>query len=113
MTVMEVIETRSTESMPFFSSFFAFLNSLVWTYYGTKIAKDKMISIPNQVGLGMTGLQMLVYAILFCGQVTGVVAKPIASKANLGAGVGAGAGAGAGASSPNKHAYSELKSPSD
>jgi hypothetical protein len=68
MTIVQVIETRSTDSMPFFTSFFGFLNSLCWTYYGTKIAKDKMISIPNQIGLGVTGLQMLVYIAFGCGK---------------------------------------------
>ena len=73
---------------------------------GTKIVNDKMISTPNQIGLGMTGLQMLVFVMLGCGQRLGFVAKPLGTSASPSASVGP-------SSSHMKHAYAELKVTSD
>ena len=57
-----VLESASTESMPFATSLAAFLNSLSWTAYGGFISHDPMIYVPNLLGLAITSVQMLLFA---------------------------------------------------
>ncbi|WCJ26896.1 Bidirectional sugar transporter SWEET16 [Euphorbia peplus] len=57
-----VIKTKSVEYMPFFLSFFLFLNGCVWGTYAF-LLKDFYIGVPNAIGfiLGLT--QLILYAI--------------------------------------------------
>jgi solute carrier family 50 protein (sugar transporter) len=57
-SLKNVIETRSTESMPFSTSLMAFLNSMCWSLYGLLIANEAVIYVPNLIGLAMTSVQM-------------------------------------------------------
>ncbi len=60
-TLRVVLESSSTESMPFGTSLMAFLNSLSWSMYGLLISKDVFIYGPNLAGVFITSLQMLLF----------------------------------------------------
>lgn len=57
-----VILTKSVAFMPFFLSFFIFLNSAVWTGYGVA-SKDVFLVIPNGVGTLFGAVQLALHII--------------------------------------------------
>lgn len=57
-----VIRTRSVQYMPFFLSFFLFLNGGVWSVYAV-LVKDYYIGVPNVVGFVLGSAQLILYMI--------------------------------------------------
>ncbi|KAM7481661.1 hypothetical protein LguiB_006244 [Lonicera macranthoides] len=57
-----VIKTGSVEYMPFFLSFFQFLNGGVWAAYSVLI-KDFFIGVPNAIGFILGSAQLILYTI--------------------------------------------------
>ncbi|KAG2694735.1 hypothetical protein I3760_08G159000 [Carya illinoinensis] len=57
-----VIKTKSVEYMPFFLSFFLFLNAGIWTTYAV-LVKDYFIGVPNATGFVLGSVQLILYAI--------------------------------------------------
>ncbi|KAL3516011.1 hypothetical protein ACH5RR_022913 [Cinchona calisaya] len=57
-----VIKMKSVEYMPFFLSFFQFLNGGVWAAYAM-LVKDIYIGVPNGVGFVLGSAQLLLYII--------------------------------------------------
>ncbi|CAL4976573.1 unnamed protein product [Urochloa decumbens] len=57
-----VITTKSVEFMPFFLSFFLFLNGGVWAAYAV-LDRDIFLGIPNGIGFVLGSIQLIVYAI--------------------------------------------------
>lgn len=57
-----VIKTKSVEYMPFFLSFFLFLNGGIWSVYAA-LVKDFYIGVPNAVGFVLGSIQLIIYAI--------------------------------------------------
>lgn len=55
-----VVKTRSVEYMPFFLSFFLFLNGGIWSVY-SMLVKDYFIGIPNAIGFAMGSAQLVLY----------------------------------------------------
>jgi len=69
--IKTVIKEQTTASLPFSTSFVAWLNSCSWVAYGYFIAHDPMILMPNSLGLLLTTLQMslfVVYGVTTAGQ---------------------------------------------
>lgn len=69
--IKTVIKEQTTASLPFPTSFVAWLNSCSWVAYGYFIAHDPMILMPNSLGLLLTTLQMslfIVYGVTTAGQ---------------------------------------------
>lgn len=63
LTAMKrVVTTRSVEYMPFWLSFFVFLNSGIWTLYAV-IVKDWFLLVPNGTGFILGIVQLVLYAI--------------------------------------------------
>ncbi|KAK9292992.1 hypothetical protein L1049_020975 [Liquidambar formosana] len=63
LTVMTtVVKTKSVEYMPFFLSFFLFLNAGVWSAYAV-LVKDFYIGVPNAIGFLLGSAQLILYAI--------------------------------------------------
>jgi len=62
-TLKTVIQSRSTAALPFPTSFMGFCNSLSWSAYGLLVANDVMIYGPNLVGLFLSSIQMLLFAV--------------------------------------------------
>uniref|UniRef100_A0A5B6YYG4 Putative bidirectional sugar transporter SWEET16-like n=2 Tax=Davidia involucrata TaxID=16924 RepID=A0A5B6YYG4_DAVIN len=61
LSVMKmVIKTKSVEYMPFFLSFFLFLNGGVWAVYSV-LVKDFYIGVPNVVGFVLGSAQLIIY----------------------------------------------------
>ena len=60
-TVTTVLKERRTDSMPFKTSFAAFLNSLSWTLYGYIIANDLMLWLPAVIGLLLATFQLTLF----------------------------------------------------
>ncbi|VAI27093.1 unnamed protein product [Triticum turgidum subsp. durum] len=60
--VRTVIASRSVEYMPFFLSFFLFLNGGVWATYAI-LDKDVFLGVPNGIGCFLGGIQLVIYAI--------------------------------------------------
>ncbi|KVH87526.1 SWEET sugar transporter [Cynara cardunculus var. scolymus] len=58
---MTVIKTESVEYMPFFLSFFQFLNGGVWAAYSL-LVKDIFIGVPNGIGFVLGSFQLILYA---------------------------------------------------
>ncbi|KAI3770533.1 hypothetical protein L6452_01669 [Arctium lappa] len=56
-----VIKTQSVEYMPFFLSFFQFLNGGVWAAYSL-LVKDIFIGVPNGIGFVLGSIQLILYA---------------------------------------------------
>ncbi|XP_024963277.1 bidirectional sugar transporter SWEET16-like [Cynara cardunculus var. scolymus] len=56
-----VIKTESVEYMPFFLSFFQFLNGGVWAAYSL-LVKDIFIGVPNGIGFVLGSFQLILYA---------------------------------------------------
>lgn len=57
-----VVTTKSVEYMPFFLSFFLFLNGGIWTTYAV-LAHDWFLFVPNGIGFLLGTAQLLLYAI--------------------------------------------------
>ncbi|KAK3418641.1 hypothetical protein EUGRSUZ_H04550 [Eucalyptus grandis] len=57
-----VIKTKSVKYMPFFLSFFLFLNATVWSIYAV-LVKDFYIGVPNGIGFILGSAQLILYAI--------------------------------------------------
>ncbi|XP_017697409.2 bidirectional sugar transporter SWEET16-like [Phoenix dactylifera] len=57
-----VVKTMSVEYMPFFLSFFLFLNGGVWSVYSL-LVQDYFIGVPNCVGFALGSVQLVLYAI--------------------------------------------------
>ncbi|PAN31024.1 hypothetical protein PAHAL_5G389500 [Panicum hallii] len=57
-----VINTKSVEFMPFFLSFFLFLNGGVWATYAV-LDRDIFLGIPNGIGFVLGSIQLIIYAI--------------------------------------------------
>ncbi|KAK9161602.1 hypothetical protein Syun_007943 [Stephania yunnanensis] len=55
-----VIKTRSVEYMPFFLSFFLFLNGGTWTFYAI-VVRDLFVLVPNAIGFVLGSLQLILY----------------------------------------------------
>ncbi|KAJ0977744.1 hypothetical protein J5N97_013218 [Dioscorea zingiberensis] len=55
-----VIKTKSVEYMPFFLSFFLFLNAGVWTIYAV-LVRDYFIGVPNAIGFILGTAQLILY----------------------------------------------------
>uniref|UniRef100_A0ACD5WVZ5 Uncharacterized protein n=1 Tax=Avena sativa TaxID=4498 RepID=A0ACD5WVZ5_AVESA len=58
--MMTVVKTKSVEYMPFFLSFFLFLNGGIWSVYSL-LVKDYFIGIPNAMGFAMGTAQLALY----------------------------------------------------
>lgn len=59
-----VITTKSVEYMPFFLSFFLFLNGAVWAFYSI-LQKDFFVGVPNGIGFLLGTAQLSLYAIYY------------------------------------------------
>ncbi|XP_073311901.1 bidirectional sugar transporter SWEET16-like [Primulina huaijiensis] len=57
-----VIQMKSVKYMPFFLSFFQFLNGGIWSAYAVLI-KDFYIGVPNGIGFLLGSAQLILYAI--------------------------------------------------
>ncbi|EHA8590170.1 hypothetical protein COCNU_scaffold015884G000010 [Cocos nucifera] len=57
-----VVKTKSVEYMPFFLSFFLFLNGGVWSGYSV-LVQDYFIGVPNGIGFALGSIQLVLYAI--------------------------------------------------
>ncbi|XP_028122524.1 bidirectional sugar transporter SWEET16-like isoform X1 [Camellia sinensis] len=57
-----VIKTTSVEYMPFFLSFFLFLNAGVWSVYAL-LVKDIFIGVPNAIGFILGSAQLILYLV--------------------------------------------------
>lgn len=56
-----VIKTQSVEYMPFFLSFFQFLNGGIWAIYAL-LVRDIFIGVPNGIGFVLGLAQLIIYA---------------------------------------------------
>nr|QEM23334.1 bidirectional sugar transporter SWEET17 [Paeonia suffruticosa] len=57
-----VLKTKSVVYMPFFLSFFLFLNAAVWSVYSI-LVKDIFLGVPNAVGLVLGSAQLIMYSV--------------------------------------------------
>ncbi|CAL9106180.1 bidirectional sugar transporter SWEET16-like [Musa acuminata AAA Group] len=57
-----VVKTKSVEYMPFFLSFFLFLNGGVWSIYSV-LVRDFFIGVPNAIGFALGSAQLVLYAV--------------------------------------------------
>ncbi|KAJ7955126.1 Bidirectional sugar transporter SWEET [Quillaja saponaria] len=57
-----VVMTKSVEYMPFFLSFFFFLNGGIWFFYAL-LVQDKFLAVPNGTGFLLGLVQLILYAI--------------------------------------------------
>ncbi|CAL9171632.1 unnamed protein product [Musa hybrid cultivar] len=57
-----VVKTKSVEYMPFFLSFFLFLNGGVWSVYSV-LVRDFFIGVPNAIGFALGSAQLVLYAV--------------------------------------------------
>ncbi|XP_059439359.1 bidirectional sugar transporter SWEET16-like [Corylus avellana] len=57
-----VIKTKSVEYMPFFLSFFLFLNAGIWSAYAV-LVQDFFIGVPNAAGVLLGSAQLILYAV--------------------------------------------------
>ncbi|KAK2551905.1 Sugar transporter SWEET1 [Acropora cervicornis] len=60
--IAKVVQTRSTESMPFIFSFMMVLVSFLWLSYGT-VVEDINIQVPNATGVFLGLLQLSLFCI--------------------------------------------------
>lgn len=63
-----VIQDRSCESMPFWTSLTIWLNTLSWSLYGLLDAHDFNIYFPNMCGLFLGSIQMVLFMVFGCGE---------------------------------------------
>lgn len=59
--ISTVLRDKSTESLPFSTSFLTWLNNLSWLCYGIFSAKDPVIYGPNILGFALATAQMLLF----------------------------------------------------
>ncbi|MCO5581626.1 hypothetical protein L7F22_035515 [Adiantum nelumboides] len=59
--LVNVIETKSVESMPFLLSLCTLINSCLWAIYGI-LKKDPFIIVPNALGVVFGIMQLTLYA---------------------------------------------------
>ncbi|XP_077219260.1 bidirectional sugar transporter SWEET17-like isoform X2 [Tasmannia lanceolata] len=64
LAAMTVITRKSVEYMPFFLSFFLFLNGGVWAFYAV-LLRDLFVGVPNGVGFLLGTAQLILYAIYY------------------------------------------------
>ncbi|XP_071722077.1 bidirectional sugar transporter SWEET17-like [Rutidosis leptorrhynchoides] len=57
-----VVSTKSVEFMPFWLSFFLFLNGGVWAFYAV-LVRDYFLLVPNGIGFLLGAAQLLLYVI--------------------------------------------------
>lgn len=57
-----VIQTKSVEFMPFYLSFFAFMNCCVWMTYAA-LGRDIFLATPNVIGFPLAMAQLIVYCV--------------------------------------------------
>ncbi|KAL5782270.1 hypothetical protein ACOSP7_007299 [Xanthoceras sorbifolium] len=57
-----VVTTKSVEYMPFFLSFFLFLNGGIWAFYAL-LVRDYFLGVPNGTGFLLGAAQLVLYAI--------------------------------------------------
>ncbi|KAK7303772.1 hypothetical protein RJT34_14688 [Clitoria ternatea] len=57
-----VVTTKSVEYMPFFLSFFCFLNGGVWLFYAV-LVRDVILGVPNGTGFFLGAVQLGLYGI--------------------------------------------------
>ncbi|QHO37974.1 Bidirectional sugar transporter [Arachis hypogaea] len=57
-----VVTTKSVEYMPFFLSFFFFLNGGVWLFYAF-LVRDVILGVPNGSGFVLGAMQLILYCI--------------------------------------------------
>lgn len=76
-TLKSVIQTKSTASLPFTTSFMGFCNSLSWSAYGLLVANDILIYGPNLVGLFLASIQMSLFAVFGLPPAKPMTVKPI------------------------------------
>jgi len=62
-TLRTVIETKSTVSIPFYTSLATWCNAFSWTLYGVIDAHDVMVWLPNAIGFILASFQMLLFLI--------------------------------------------------
>ncbi|KAI3848587.1 hypothetical protein MKW92_052645 [Papaver armeniacum] len=62
VVMKNVIATKSVEYMPFWLTFFLFLNGGVWSVYSV-LVKDLFIGVPNAIGLVLGSVQLIMYII--------------------------------------------------
>ncbi|CAN4111058.1 unnamed protein product [Withania somnifera] len=60
--VKTVVTTKSVEYMPFFLSFFLFLNGGAWTLYSLLVS-DWFVGVSNGTGCFLGAVQQVIYAI--------------------------------------------------
>lgn len=65
-----VIVTKSVEFMPFFLSFFLFLNGGIWTLWAV-LERDVFVGIPNGIGFGLGAVQLWLFVIYGKGKLRG------------------------------------------
>ncbi|XP_042009575.1 bidirectional sugar transporter SWEET4-like [Salvia splendens] len=62
LSIMKLVTTtKSVEFMPFFISFFSFINGLCWTTYAL-LKFDAFILVPNSIGSALGFVQLVLYA---------------------------------------------------
>ncbi|KAL1223683.1 Bidirectional sugar transporter SWEET16 [Cardamine amara subsp. amara] len=59
--IRTVVTTRSVQFMPFWLSFFLFLNGAIWGVYAF-ILHDVFLLVPNGIGFLLGSMQLLIYA---------------------------------------------------
>ncbi|KAA3481065.1 bidirectional sugar transporter SWEET17-like [Gossypium australe] len=57
-----VVKSKSVEYMPFFLSFFLFLNGGIWAFYAL-LEHDIFLGVPNGIGFLLGTVQLILYAI--------------------------------------------------
>jgi hypothetical protein len=58
-----VLMTKSTATMPFWTSFFCLINALTWFAYGWYDAEDIYVWLPHLIGCFCGGLQMVLFIV--------------------------------------------------
>ena len=62
-TLKTVLQTKSTEALPFLTSFLMFCNAIGWSSYGILLAKDPFVTVPNLVGLALAIVQLSMFGL--------------------------------------------------
>ncbi|KAI3968124.1 hypothetical protein MKW92_027328 [Papaver armeniacum] len=62
VVMKNVIATKSVEYMPFWLTFFLFLNGGIWSVYSV-LVKDLFIGVPNAIGFVLGSVQLIMYII--------------------------------------------------
>ena len=62
-TILEVVRTRNTQSLPFYLILATVLMTTSWTCYGLIIG-DKFVIVPNMSGCVLASLQLSLFLVL-------------------------------------------------